>query len=354
MQDATCTVANPQGVLRATIGALIRYLPSTALAGLLAGCGGASSSQAPMVPTARSRVTQSRAPTKTQREGLLYVSSSANGNIAVYSFPRRQLVGMLSNLNTNGSGECVDAANDVFITTYDQNGASTIYEYTHGGTTPIATLADPGRAWGCAVDTTTGNLAVSNRIDYSSSNPYAGHGDVALYTAAQGPPTMYYDSSSEFAALAFCGYDGQGNLYLSAVDANNVGKGGLLRFSAGSNPFSVVSVNAPIYGALSVQWDGTYVTLASTSDAAGHGPVAVYRLNISGNVATVAGTTTIIGAEKGVQTWIQGPAIIGITGGNRHLGDVSSWRYPAGGVHQEFIKNVGQNLFGVTISKAPN
>jgi len=334
--------------------ALSRYLLATAIAAtLLSGCAGAKSSLAPTNPIAPSKVTaQSRVPGSQTHRDLLYVSSSANGNVAVYTFPRRQFVATLSNLNTNGSGECVDAAADVFITTYDQNGASTIYEYAHGGTTPIATLADPGRAWGCSVDPTTGNLAVSNSIDYSSSNPYAGHGDVALYTAAQGSPTMYYNSSSEFAALAFCGYDGQGNLYLSAIDANNPGKGGLLRFSGGSNPFSVVSVSTPVYGALAVQWDGAYVTLASTADAAGHGPVTVYRLSISGSVATVAGTTTIIGAQKGVQTWIQGQNIVGINGGNRHRGDVSSWRYPAGGVHQEFIKDVGPNLFGITISPA--
>ena len=334
--------------------ALIRYLLAASLtATFLSGCDGARSSLAPVNAAPQNAAAATwRVPGSQAHRDLLYVSNSANGNVAVYTYPKRQLVGTLSNLNTYGSGECADAVGDVFITTYNQSGVSTIYEYAHGGTAPIATLADPGEAWGCSVDPATGNLAVSNRIDYSSSNPYTGHGDVALYAGAQGSPTMYYNSSSEFPALAFCGYDDQGNLYISAVDANEPGEGGLLHFSAGSNPFSVVSLNVTLYGALSVQWDGTYVTVASTADAAGHGPIVIYRLSISESAAMAVGTTTLIGVNKGVQSWIQGTDVIGINGGNRLIGDVSFWRYPAGGVHQAFIKKVGQNLFGVTISPA--
>ncbi|HYL26556.1 MAG TPA: hypothetical protein VEW74_01910 [Candidatus Nitrosotalea sp.] len=334
------------------IRAPIRFLSGIAFAGvLLAGCGEAQSSLAPVATTVLGGETQSRPPSKTQREDLLYVSNSANGDVAVYTFPKRQFVTTLSALNTYGSGECTDAAGNIFITTFNQYGASTIYEFAHGGTTPIATLADQGQALGCAVDPTTGNLAVTNVVDHSPSNPYPYNSDLAIYTGAQGYPQMYYDSSPEFPNFGFCGYDNQGNLYLSTTDASNPGTGALLHFTGGSNPLSAVSVNAPIYGALSVQWDGTYMTIGSAADKAGHGPISVYRLTISGSSATVVGTTVLIGMKKAAQSWILGQNIVGANGVKKTARDISFWHYPAGGTHHQFIKNVGSSLFGVTISK---
>ena len=55
----------------------------------------------------------------------------------------------------------------------------------------IRSLGDPEVANGCAVDVTTGNLAVANRKD-----------SVAIYVRAKGKPKMYYNSKLGF---AFCG-----------------------------------------------------------------------------------------------------------------------------------------------------
>ena len=75
-------------------------------------------------------------------------------------------------------GECSDSHGDVFIT--DAFG-SNIQEFAHGGTTPIANLSDVGEeASGCAVDSVTGNLAVTNYYP----------GNVAIYKNAEGTPTF--------------------------------------------------------------------------------------------------------------------------------------------------------------------
>lgn len=89
-------------------------------------------------------------------EDLLYVSTS--GGVAVYSYPAAVLVGTLSLLSP--AGLCADNAGNVWIT-----GNQQIFEYAHGGSQPIATLDDSGySSKGCAVDPTTGDLAVTNFV----------------------------------------------------------------------------------------------------------------------------------------------------------------------------------------------
>jgi hypothetical protein len=78
-------------------------------------------------------------------------------------------------------GACADANGDVFIVE-----SLSINEYAHGGTQPIATLSDPsGYGFGCAVDPTTGNLAVVNDGSRYIST------DVLIYHNASGEPVGY-------------------------------------------------------------------------------------------------------------------------------------------------------------------
>ena len=112
-------------------------------------------------------------------------------------------------------GECVDKSGNVFVVTQGStpSSGSNVYEYAHGGSSPITVLSEPGYAEGCAIDPKTGNLAVANIDD--ANNPYYNAGDVAIYTSAQGDPTMYY--TSQFSGFVSCGYDDSSNLYLGAL-----------------------------------------------------------------------------------------------------------------------------------------
>ena len=176
--------------------------------------------------------------------------------------------------------------------------SSTIYEYAHGGTSPIATLSDPDFAWGCAVDPLTGNLAVSGGIS------------VAIYQHASGAPTIY--SNSEF-HFFYCGYDDRGNLYLSSNDYRYADRAQLVRLASGSNQFEQVDLSRKVYTGQvlpSVQWDGNHMTISSDI---GREPISIYRLRISGSAGTVVGTTTIR-SQKNVysgQMWIQGSTFLG-------------------------------------------
>ena len=152
-------------------------------------------------------------------QDLLYVSEPAAKHVVVFSYPVGKRLGVLNDLGAT-VGECVDSAGDVFIVSDPTSPSlpTTIYEFTHGGTVPIATLSDPGGGYGCSIDAATGNLAVSNFSD--PSNPYGGYGDVAIFARAQGNPTMYYPPASFPTNFYFCGYDDQGNLYLSGTSSS--------------------------------------------------------------------------------------------------------------------------------------
>src|SRR5579863_1388101 len=97
---------------------------------------------------------------------LLYVSDTVTGDVYVFSYPKGKLVQTLTGF-ADPAGECVDATGNVFVA---NTGSSNVLEYAHGGSSPIATLDDSGYfRVGCAVDPVTGNLAVSNFPESSST-----------------------------------------------------------------------------------------------------------------------------------------------------------------------------------------
>ena len=108
------------------------------------------------------------------------------------------------------NGDCVDNAGNVFVVNFgtSSGGGGDVVEYAHGGTTPIKTLTYPNAYLnGCAVDPTTGNLAVT---DYRPSNGNRGKGGVLIYPSASGTPTKYVDPG--MADYGYCAYDSAGNL----------------------------------------------------------------------------------------------------------------------------------------------
>lgn len=104
---------------------------------------------------------------------LLYVSSAKDGGVYAYSYPQGALKGWL--LDRRAGGLCSDRDGDVFVPEGGQ-----ILEYNHGGTQPLAVLHNPlgGAPQFCAVDPSTGNLALS------AGTP--GKSGIAIYTNAQG------------------------------------------------------------------------------------------------------------------------------------------------------------------------
>jgi hypothetical protein len=277
---------------------------------------------------------------KASGQDLVYVSSIASGSVYVYTYPQGRLAGTLSGF-IQPLGECVDSAGDVFITASANLSFSsgTIYEYAHGGTSPIAVLSDPSLANGCAVEAKSGNLAVSGP-------------DVAIYEHAAGQPKIYSKPGSGF---YYCSYDEQGKLYLSAPSNKYGGQSQLVRLDLRSARFESINLNASLYSTSdlwpSVQWDSGHITISSSSKE-GDGPLSVYRLRITGNSAEVLGTTSLASKKNRYsgQLWIQGSSVLGAAY-DKGRGDVAFWAYPKGGDPSRKIANVSGSLWGVAVSR---
>ncbi|HEY6485142.1 MAG TPA: hypothetical protein VIX83_02020 [Candidatus Cybelea sp.] len=238
----------------------------------------------------------------------------------------------------------------MYVTGGNTTGAGTIFEYAHGGTSPIQALSDPGIPSGCAVDPTTGALAVANI--YDQNNPYYRfRGDVAIYPNAEGQPTMYYARNPRIGSFFYCGYDDAGHLYLTGTDNNSGGQSLLTRLNSESNSFQIVRLPVSLKGTSSVQWDGKRMTV--TSGTIVRTPLSVYRLRVSGNEGKVVGTTVVSshGNNYHGQTWIQGGNFIGLSGA-KGAGEVLFWRYPRGGKPNQHIPKIPARLNGIVMSVA--
>jgi hypothetical protein len=329
---------------------------SCAAAAMLVGCRGSQPQiGAPaIVPQASTTATQADRGTswmlpEAKGEDLLYVAAlpdGPNGSVYVYSYPQGRLLGTLTGF-VEPRGECADSAGDVFIVAYANQSmsSSTIYEYAHGGTTPIATLSDPDVAVGCAVDPTTGNLAAS------------GDG-VAIFKNASGNPTTCY--SSEYSFFLYCGYDDRSNLYLMGVNGQYGDQQVLVRLSSGSSNFQQITLDAKLYISSNispiVQWDGKHI--AVTSDPY-RKPVSLYRLRIKGSNAVVISSATLSSGANIYSggMWIRGKSIIGAGHLGRHYEAAFLWPYPKGGLPSRTIKRLGKiqypEVSAVTVSVAP-
>lgn len=341
----------------------IRFaLPLSVAATMLSGCRGAQPTM-PAAPAADASsfvahrgYARSWMRANASSQDLLYISSGFDGVgvVYVYTYPSGQLMGELTGFYFP-QYECVDSAGDVFIPSVNESPPTTgtIYEYAHGGTTPIRTLSDIGEPGGCSIDPTTGNLAVANLSD--ANNPHGNYGSIAVYSGSESNPQMYYPSG--FAPQS-CGYDNQGNLYLSTANGNRNDLSGFARLAKGSSSFQQLKLYAkvPLKNAVpSVQWDGKHMTVSSNQ-----GPIAplyVYRLKIRRDRATVIGTVTLHDSPKGEnhsgQSWIVGRRIFGI---DYHLGyRVSRWPYPQGGYPGWNVKHISTRylLKGLVLSPGP-
>lgn len=269
-----------------------------------------------------------------EKRDLLYLSDDGDGNVYVYSFPGAKLVGTLTGLSFP-AGECVDRAGDVWIV---EEGPNDIVKYAHGGSTPIATLTDPNNGpQGCAVDPTTGNLAVANAQTLS-----AGPGSVAVYANATGTPTLYTDSRMKF--VLFVTYDENGNLYANGVDSSLAYR--LAELRKGANTLTPIAFKQRIVQASNIQWNGKYLAVGDGGGVVGTGTPVIYHVNVAHSIGKVVGATSLTGTTGVFQFFIHGNTFIGPNLGNEN---VMLWSYPDGGAPTKSIGGFN-DPFGAAVS----
>lgn len=263
-----------------------------------------------------------------KKQALLYISDLNTYDVYAYTYPKGKLKGRLTGFS-GPEGECVDKKGHVFIANF---AASNVLEYAHGGTSPVATLSDPGYyPVGCSVDPTTGNLAVANYVS-TGGKP----GNVVVFKDAKGTPTAYADPLVN--EMVFCGYDGAGNLF---VDGSTSGAAFAFdELSSGGASLETISLNQSIGVPGGVQWDGTYVAVGDRATN------VIYRFTITGAKGKEEGSVSLGDSSDVNQFWTDGSKVIGSDPG---AANARFWNYPAGGSPTKTISGLGDPV-GATIS----
>jgi hypothetical protein len=283
---------------------------------MLAACGG---SQPPIGgPGAMPQTAASHIGKASSSYGdLLYVASQEYG-MFVLSYPQGKVVTQFE-LPSVPLGICSDQSGDVFVATGGTPGY--VYEYAHGGTSPIATL-DAGYRYpaACAVDPTTGNLAVV--IDPTQ---------IAIFPDAQGTPTYYNDPNMD--AMYYCAYDDSGNLF---VDGQYINTAMLAELPYGGSSFTGITLDKRIRRPGSMQWMGTYLALGTSKKF-------VYHVQIAGSSGSIV-DKTVHDLLKSPWT-IDGNRLISVYGSKDggYPFKVAYWTYPKGGAPTQLF-----NLFGAS------
>ncbi len=204
-------------------------------AGLLAGCSGASSvpagagssssagidakGQRPNISVMRTGMVVQhldRRPSHmndaAKSNTLLYVSDVGTSTVQIFDYPKGTNVGTITGFGYP-EGLCSDSSGNVYVA---DGGSQQVFKYAHGGTAPVAILSDSGEVpASCAVDPSTGNLAVANLLFTTQFEI----GSISVYPAGSTTPTVYTDANH--AREYFLSYDNASNLYVDGVDSGN-------------------------------------------------------------------------------------------------------------------------------------
>ncbi|MGP8101563.1 MAG: hypothetical protein ACLQHL_12535 [Candidatus Cybelea sp.] len=307
-----------------------RYgLMSCAAAALLAGCGASTPAGTP----ARTAVGQARPGTwmsaNTSSANLVYIGEGSK--VLVFSFTGKQ-VGELTGLSGTGA-ICSDSQGNVWVG-YD----GSLLEYNHGGTVPIAQLyLQPyyiPRT--CAVDPTTGDIAVVEYSYQSQSHPE----NVAVYQNIYEPPQTYSDVDFFYSYL---GYDDHGNLFVNGTGGHRGQVPLFDELPQGGSSFERLSFDVSFRTIGGLQWDGQYLALG---DAGNH---VVYQVSVSNGYGTTQSSTHFHNwRDKGAVPFAIEDGIIVFAFNRRQVG---YYDFPAGG---KAVRLIGlTSTAGITISVPP-
>lgn len=291
-----------------------RALATCALAAILNGCGGASSSL-PRTPAAL----PPNVPDSPHTKNLLYVIVSGFSDVYYYSYLPAPLkfIGKLTGLKSP-SGLCVDKAGNVFVT-----GQGYVAKYAHGGTKPVAMLKLPNStADSCAVDPATGDLAVA-------AYPKTDYGFVLIYRNARGTPMKYSDARLQYPS--YLGYDDKSDLFMDGDyyyyrSSSCCFVPAFGELPAHDKTFVKLNLNVGIGAPSTVQWEDKYLDI---EDASGG---VIYEFSFRGRQGTKAGSTALKGIPSSIYpvqaVWIQGKNVVG---SDSSYAEVGIWHYPKGG-----------------------
>lgn len=307
-------------------GAFNRSLPSyCAAAAFLAGCAGSQATgvtpglaQQGGSSVARASAGHSWMLPEARRSNVLYVSYFYGNEVFAYNYPGGKLVGTLTGI-PDAQGMCT-AKRLKGKWWVVATGSNQVLEFDHGGTSPVATLnITAGTPSSCAVDPTTGNLAVTMIANDSVVVYKNGTGSPVVYTAPFGPFFSAYDNSGDLFV------DGSGQTPLAELPKR------------GAN-FEPISTNQTIIFPGGLQWHGNDLAVGDQETS------TIYLFSVTGSSATLKSSTTLSDAGPG-DFWIQKKHVIASAGT-----DLGIWKFPAGGSPQKTISGDFDGSIDVMVS----
>lgn len=298
------------------------------LASLLAGCTGLPSAG----PSSPRSVTAAPA----NRGDLLYVSDYASNDVYEYSVPEGKRIGVLTGVLKNfvyPTGLCADGAGNVFI---PDSADASVLEFGHGGSHPIARLADPNEyPFSCAVDPVTGDLAVAN------IESFHGGGSISVYVHAHGPPVTY--TYANVYKYYFGAYDSGGNLFVDTTYDAPSAPFVFLELPKGRKTLRIVTLEQAFALPGGVAWDGRDIVVADSKSS------TITRFSIRGRIGKKIGSVQLSEARYLAQFVLARSQIVGASFHGRSVG---FWEYRSGGPPQRTLRGFGEP-FGVTLSRVP-
>jgi len=307
---------------------------------LLAGCGGGSQLGAnqiqPNAPQTRANLAlidpgagthaapgRSWMAPEAKKSDLAYISNFYNSTVLAFTYPGGKYVGSISGV-ADAQGLCAAKTGNWWAVA---SGGDEVLEYAHGGTTPISSVSvTAGEPADCALDLTTGNLAVT----------ILGAGDVVVFTGGSGSGTTIAD---DLVSSYFDGYDHKGDLFVDGITPSDTY--GVVELAKGSSTFVPITLSHTLEFPGDIQWHGTYLAVGDqeTSD--------IYHFAIHGTKGKEIGVTHLTGGGGGF--WIQKPDVIAVDAGSE---TAAIWKYPAGGSPIRILQGSFDLPIGVTVSVA--
>jgi DNA-binding beta-propeller fold protein YncE len=269
---------------------------------------------------------------------LLYVSDLATDDVYIFAYPQGTLEGKLTGFGAP-FGLCSDTSGNVYVA---DNARAAVYEYAHGSNKRIATIKDTGEApYSCAVDPTSGTLAVTN---YSTKG--GREGSISVYTSAQSKPKKYKDPY--VVNMLFCTYDNAGNLFADANFSFSTGtEFALAQLPKGGTSLTSMTSTGRISRPGGVAWDGQDIGLLDGSYFGIDGPTIWKISDAASSQGTFLSHVYLSDATSPLEFWTDGTnAVVA----NFGLGNVGVFNYQSGGAPTQTITTASAPV-GVTISE---
>jgi hypothetical protein len=268
-------------------------------------------------------------------EDLLYISDPGEGGIEIRSYtpPKYRLLGLISLSSPDGYPSlCVNKAQEIFAT----NGA-TVFQYKRGATSPFRILGGlRGPTYGCAVDPTSGTLAVTNGF----GSPWIA--EVTFFKKGRGRQTSI-QLPSTYSGAGRCAYDGNGNLFVESHVPGSIPRFALLELPKNKKQFVEITLNETFseFGSGGgILWDGSYLDIADFEQN------VIYQFAIAGKKGTAINTIVPQRSYNMQSFFVEGSTLIvpAFSTPEPHSPDgpalVNFYNYPAGGKKTGVIRGV--------------